>query len=164
MKVLKNNYNSETNIDEKNARQIKPYPRKLTCEQCRSELEYDEADLRMGALGCMYLDCPCCGYDNMIDENEHSITLTVDNVEFPVHFFHTSESTGAVNHCNNEEIKNDIRKAVKYFRENKGGFAWFSEFGNLYIGVYRWDGDEQYQVIVSNDFYSTYIPFESQDY
>ena len=141
-----------------------PYPRKLVCENCESELEYDESDLRMGTYGCVYVDCPICGCDNMLDENEHSITLTVDNIEFPVHFHHTSLATGAKEACTNEEVKKCIRQAIDYFRENKEEYDYYTSYGNLYINVHRYSGDEEYDVLVTNDFYETFIPFESEDY
>lgn len=162
MKVLKNNYNES--CVEKIVEQVQPYPRKLFCEKCRSELEYEKSDLKMGFLGCMYLNCPCCGYDNMLEENEGTITLTKDNIEFPTHFWHTSTSTGAKDCCNDKEVKECIQRAIKYFRENKEEFAWSTEYGNLYIAVYKYDGDKSYEVTVSNDFYTTSIPFESVDY
>lgn len=159
MKILKDNYEKQY--------QNKPYPRKLTCENCRSELQYEESDMRMGAWGCMYIDCPLCGYDNMLDNNEHNITLTVDNIKFPIHFHHVSTETGAVDCCNNETIKEYLRKAIDYFRINKdnhsldyGGHI----TGNLYINVHRYSSDEVYEVTISNNFYSVDIPFKSQDY
>lgn len=163
MKVLKDNYQKKS--DEMPVKvEIKPYPRIWICEDCGSELEYEKSDLRMGVLGCMYLDCPCCGRDNMIEDNESTIILTVDNVEFPTHFFHTSKEDGAVDICNNEEVKNYIRRAIEYFRKNKEEFAWESGSGNLRVIVFRYDGDENYEIIVTKDYYETYIPFESEDY
>ena len=162
MKVLKNNYN-EANI-KKEVKQVKPYPRTCLCEECHSELEYEESDLRIGELGLVFLDCPLCGKDNALDDNENSITLTMDNVEFPVHFHHISTETGAVDICNNEKIKERIQKAINYFRQNKEEFVWTGESGNLYVAVYRYSGDEDYYVVVSNNYYSTYIDFESEDY
>ena len=162
MKVLKDNYEKDV---KKEIKQIEPYPRKLVCENCNSELEYEKSDLRMGVLGCMFVDCPLCGYDNMIEDNEESIKLTVDNVEFPVHFFHTSKENGAVDCCTNEEIKKNIRKAITYFRKNKEEYDWGGHlYGNLYIHVHRWSGDEMYEITVSNDFYTTDILFEPEDY
>ena len=165
MKVLKNNYNqtdAETNI-----KIIEPYPRAKICEKCRSELQYDESDLRMGFLGCVYIDCPLCHYDNMIEENENTITLTKDNVEFPTHFWHTSvKASGAKDCCNNEEVKKCIQRAIENFRQNGDShdYYWFTLHGKLYISVTKYDGDESYEVMVSNDFYTTSIPFESKDY
>jgi len=162
MKILKDNYAKSTNETEV---KFEPYPRKLTCENCGSELEYEESDLRIGALGCVYLDCPLCGNDNMLEENEKAITLTRDNIEFPTHFFHTSAKVKAVDVCNNERIKQEIHRGIDYLRKHKDEFAWLMQTGNLYVAIYRYDGtDKEYEVIISNDYYDTYIPFESQDY
>ena len=158
MKVLKNNYNQyaeETNND---------YPRKFVCENCESELEYDKSDISIGMYGGAFVDCPLCGYKNYLDDGENDVDLTVDNIEFPVHFAHVSAETGAVDCCNNERIKNYIRKAIDYFRTNKNEYHWFTCTGNLYISVTRHEGDEDYWVVVSNNYYDTYIPFENEDY
>ena len=157
MKVIKNNY-----IVEEKTKQTASYPRKLICENCGSELEYNESDLRIGVFGCAFIDCPLCKQDNMLEDN--GIDLTVNNIEFPVHFHHTSKENGAVDYCNNIEIKNHIKKAVDYFRKNKDAFVWTTESGNLIVTVFRYDGDENYYVTLSNNYYSTYIPFESEDY
>ena len=161
MKVLKDNYS--TKIEEKTI-QENPYPRVHTCENCGSELEYEKSDLKMGVYGCMHLECPLCGYNNMIEENEDTITLTKDNIEFPTHFYHISEETGAKDSFNNEEIKKCIHKAIDYFRKNKNDYSWFDKHGNLYVHISRFDGDESYEVTVTNDYYDTYIPFEPEDY
>lgn len=154
MKVLKNNYEARS----------ESYPKVHICEVCRSELEYNKSDLRMGEYGYVYLDCPLCGCDNMLEDNEESITLTVDNIEFPIHFHHISKETGAVDRCNTEEIRKEIKRAVEYFRKNKEEYAWHTWCGNLFVLVHKWSDDEEYQVTISNDFYEMEIPFESQDY
>ena len=163
MKVLKNNYNiTETTTP---TMQYEPYPRKLNCENCGSELEYEKSDLRMGEYGCMYIDCPLCGCDNMLEDNEESITLTVDNIEFPIHFHHVSKETGAVDCCNTEMVREYIGKAVDYFRTNKEECNWGGWVtGNFYIHVRRYSGDENYEVTISNDFYHMDIPFDKKDY
>lgn len=161
MKVLKDNYSNVKHIID----EIKnDYPRKLVCEKCESELEYEESDIKNGVYGCAFVACPCCGYDNFLDDEEHELVLTMDNVEFPTHFDHTNTEC-AVDVFNNEKIKEYICKAIKWFRQNKDEYYWGGHItGNLYISVIRLDGDEQYEVSVSNDFYSTNIPFEENDY
>lgn len=159
MKVLKDNYKQATYIKET----AKRYPRKLVCDTCGSELEYEESDMIVGALGCMFVDCPCCGRDNMI-EDEDGVELTKYNIEFPTHFFYTSEETGAVNCCDNENVKRYINQAIDYFRKHKDEYNWFCCTGNLYIDVSRFEGDEDYWVVVSNNYYETHIPFEAEDY
>ena len=164
MKILKDNYNVEETYTEGNVEQIAPYPRSLICEKCSSELEYEKSDMRMGAWGSMYLDCPLCGYDNMLYDNENNITLTVDNIEFPIHFHHTSIETGAVDNFTNEIIKKEIRNAVDYFRKNKDAYEWHTSYGSLFMWVHRYEGDGEYAITLSNNFYTMEIPFESEDY
>lgn len=161
MKVIKDNYN---NVKEENTKQMNPYPRTVNCDRCDSELLYEESDVEIGACGCAYVRCPLCNEETFLDDNEKTITLTANNIEFPTHFYHTSKETGAVDICNNEQVKEYIQKAIKYFRENKEEFAWHTSCGNLYVSVNRWDGDEVYEVTVTNNYYETEIPFEDKDY
>lgn len=158
MKVLKDNYTINEVKNKQN------YPRKIVCDNCGSELEYEKSDLYMGFLGSMYLDCPLCKRKNMVENNEGAITLTKDNVEFPVHFYHTSKENGAVDCCNNEEIKKYISEAIEFLRKNKEEYSWYCQTGNLYIHVFRYDGDREYYVVVTDSYYDTYIPFEKEDY
>ena len=155
MKVLKNNFNETNNITD--------YPKAIVCEKCESELEYEKSDLTIGAFGAAYCKCPLCGYDNFIDDEEEAITLTIDNIEFPVHFYHTSKETGAID-ITNEEIKKRIREAVIKLRNFKEEDYWGVECGNLYLLVTRCEDEESYEITVSKDHYSTYIPFEEEDY
>lgn len=164
MKILKDNFNETRQSNETINRIVPRYPRKHMCDNCSSELEYDKSDLHMGFLGCIHITCPLCGAENMLDTHEDSITLNKDNVEFPTHFWHTSKETGAVDCCNNKEVKECIDKAIKYFRENKDEYCWSTEYGNLYVCVTRYDDDENYDITVSDNYYGTYIPFEEEDY
>lgn len=161
MKVLKDNYTGCATKEEKKI--IKPYPRKHKCDNCGSELEYEESDLYMGQYGCMHLDCPCCGEDNMLDDNENNIILTKDNIEFPTHFHHVCVENGAVECCN-EYFKEYINKAIDFFRANKDETDYGGHItGNFYFHVHRLSGDKVYDVTVSRDFYSMEIPFEGAD-
>lgn len=161
MKILKNNYKVEEvkNVIEQ------LYPRKIICESCKSELEYEKSDLRIGEYGLLFLDCPCCKHNNVLDEE--GIILTKNNVQFPTHFHHTSVETGAKDTCDNENIKKHIHEAIDYLRRHKDedwNWTWYTAYGNLYIRVDRFNGDECYYVTVSNDYYTTDIPFELEDF
>lgn len=160
MKVLKNNYNYE----EKVIKNTDMYPRKIVCECCESELEYEKSDIKNGAFGCAYITCPLCDSQNFIDDGENELTLTKDNVEFPTHFWHTCKENGAVDNCNSNEVKTAIKRGIGYFRQNKNESHWSTQCGNMYVSVNRWEDDEQYEINVTNDFYTTDIPFEAADY
>lgn len=165
MKVLKDNYTNFTDIKVEHKQIVKPYPRECVCENCGSILEYDESDIRMGAYGVMGLECPLCGEDNLLDDNENNIVLTKDNIEFPIHFHHVCKENGAVDCCDNAHVKEYINKAINYFRIHKDEYDYGGHItGNLYVNVHRWSGDELYEINISNDFYSMEIPFESEDY
>lgn len=165
MKVLKDNYNDvEKTIYYDGTLQIRPYPRNLICDNCGSELEYEKSDMRMGVFGCMHLECPCCGYDNMLEDNEKNIVLTADNVEFPTHFWHTSVETGAVDCCNNEYVKRYITEGIEYLRKHRDEHDIGFQSGNLYVDVGKNDYDKEYIIIVANDYYEANIPFEDADY
>ena len=57
-----------------------------------------------------------------------------------------------------------IYASFKFFRENKDEWNWYTSHGDLFLSVYRHPGDEDYFVLVTKDFYETYIPFEREDY
>lgn len=159
MKILKNNYKTET----KKEAEVNPFPRKLKCEKCGSELEYEKSDISFEAYGCGYVKCPLCEYNNELYGEDENLILTVDNIEFPVHFHHTSLNTGAVD-ISNEKIKKYIEEGINYFRKNKNEFSWLVETGTMHLAMWRMDGDESYEVVVSKDYYSSFIPFEDVDY
>lgn len=161
MKILKNNYES---CKQENIKKAQSYPRNYICESCNSELEYDREDLRIGELGLVILDCPCCGYSNAIENHEDTLILTRDNIVFPDHFYHTSIKNGAIDCCTNERIKKYITEAIDYFRRNKDEFAWIVSTGNLHVTVFRYEDNEVYEVVVTNDHYHTDINFEEKDY
>lgn len=162
MKVLKDNYNNiKTNLNNDVNRS---YPRVVTCGCCDSEIEYDFDDVYVGALGCAYIECPLCEDEIALEDNENSIDLNKDNVEFPTHFFHTCKENGAVDCVNNKEVKKFIKESIEYFRKNKDDAFRFVESGNSFAIIFRHEDDEDYYVIVSKDHYSTYIPFEGKDY
>lgn len=156
MKVLKDNYKTVSCIEETN--------NKIECEHCTSELEFDNSDIEIGVYGCAFVECPLCRYKNYLDDGENDLELTMHNVEFPVHFYHTCKENGAVNNLDNKQIKECINKAIEYFRNNKDENYWFTAFGNMHIHVSRWEGDESYDVVVTGDYYHTLIPFEEEDY
>lgn len=162
MKVIKNNFGEiAAHVTEV---RFEPYPRKLICDNCESELEYEESDMEVGVYGAMHVKCPLCGYNNMLDGNKNDVTLTKDNIEFPIHFDHISKEDGAIDVCNNEFIKEYINRAIDYFRMNKNEYIYYVGTGNTMVQVHRYEGDEDYYIVVTNDYYHTYIPFEPEDY
>ena len=158
IKVLKDN---SKNIEVKEENTM--FPLKIKCSQCDSELEIVEEDTHIGWMGARFITCPCCGEEAMVDKLD-GITLTKDNLEFPVHFIRTAKGLRHVVEVNSDEIIKEIQRGITYFRENKDEFCWYTTYGDLFLVVFRYSGDEEYSVIVTKDFYETYVPFEDEDY
>lgn len=135
----------------------------IQCEHCKSELEITEEDTHVGALGCMYITCPCCGKESYVHLLD-GIDLTIDNIEFPTHFHRTSSEHGDAKEISAVEIKQDIRRGIEYLRKNQDELDWFTEHGDLYLTVRKYPGDEEYWVVITKDFYHTYISFDKEDY
>lgn len=158
MKVLENRYNAKEVKEEK-------IPDVLTihCNECDSELEITENDTHIGWLGARFITCPCCGEESMVDELE-GITLTKDNLEFPVHFNRTMSGLRNVIEIGANKIIKEIQDAIMFLREHKDMDYKYVSYGDLFVIVFRYEGDENYFVLVTKDFYETYIPFEREDY
>lgn len=136
---------------------------KIVCDRCGSMLQYDEHDINIGAFGCANVICPLCGCENYIEDDKYDMKLSMYNVEFPKHFYYTSTETGAVDCCNNDEVKEAIIRAIEHLRKHRE-HTWITTLGNLFVLVQRFDIDEIYEVFVTNNYYETSIPFENEDY
>lgn len=86
IKVIKNNF-IKNNIE---IEEVKPVMIHTFCEHCDSELEISEEDTHIGWLGAAFVKCPCCGQESMVDELE-GITLTKNNIDYPIHFNRTNK-------------------------------------------------------------------------
>lgn len=135
----------------------------IKCDRCGSELEITEEDTYIGWLGSVCVTCPCCGRDTMIEDLE-GITLTKDNLEFPIHFHRSHKDLKGIKEIASDEIIKEIRGAIEYFRKNKNEWHWYTSYGDLFLCVYRHPGDEEYFIMVARDFYETAIPFGLHDY
>ena len=158
MKVIKDNTGNNIKAEKKMLDVLK-----IHCSECGSELEITKDDTHIGWLGAAFINCPCCGQESMVDEMD-GITLTIDNIEFPVHFHRTDLELGNAKEVSASEIKKEIQRGVEHFRNNKDAFCWYTSYGDLFLVMFRYPGDEEYWVVVTKDFYETCIPFEKEDY
>lgn len=158
IKVIKNNFN-KTEPD----KPLTPTTIRTICNECDSELELSPSDTHIGWLGAAYVKCPCCGEETMVDELD-GITLTMNNIEFPTHFNRTNKNLKDVKEIANEKIIKEIRRGIEYFRKNKDEYHWYTSCGDLFLIIFRYEGDEEYFVVVTRDFYETDISFEREDY
>lgn len=159
IKVIENKY-VENQIEQPAILEPK-YPKEDSCEHCGSIFEYDAEDVEYGEFGCGYTTCPCCGKKTFLDDEE--IELTIDNLKYPIHFYHTSLEDGAVD-VSDVEIKKYIKIGIEYLHNNKDEFAWMTEIGTMFLSIYRFNDEREFSIIVSKDYYETDIHYSLEDY
>ena len=144
-------------LDESKHNKLK-YPLKITCKKCGANLEVEETDVYIGALGLGYVICPVCRKATPFDEVEFEVTK--DNVVFPQHFFHSVNGVD----ISPEEIRETIKKGIDFFRENPEAFTWTTQFGNMWMTIFNYSGDEEYHVNITKDYYDIFIHYADADY
>ena len=92
------------------------------------------------------------------------ITLTKDNIEFPIHFSRTTKGMRHVVETNSDEIVKQIQNAIEHFRHFKDEDCWYISYKDVFVIVFRDSSCDDYFVVVTKDFYETHIPFEKEDY
>lgn len=123
------------------------------CGKCGNVLD---SSPQVGRLGLKYIHCSICGEDNYKEELGE-IELNSDNVKFPQHYF----NYGNGKYVGNDWINEKVKECLKYLEENPSED--FVEFctGNTNICVLRYSGDNEYRVVVTRDYYDTYIPIKN---
>ena len=160
IKVIQNNFN-QSHLNKKV--EIKHEVVHTVCSNCDSELEVSKEDTHIGWLGAAFVKCPCCGQETMVCELD-GITLTKDNINYPVHFSRVNKDLRNVVEVQKDKVVEEIQRGIDYFRVNKNEYYWYTCYGDLFLIVFRYEGDEEYFVLVTRDFYETDIPFEKEDY
>ena len=152
MEIIKNNYCSRYPVGVTNRWHV-------VCDGCESEFVADKEDTYIGALGCRYVKCPCCGEENGLDDG---ITLTTENLSFPKHYF--SFKNGVK--LSNKEVDKYVKECIEALRNSTDNnfYATQTGTGDTHVFVFKYDGDEEYFVYVGRGGYVTHVPFEDVDY
>lgn len=149
MKIIKNNI---TNEKETNSN----FPIKAMCEHCGSEIELEERDVEVGVLGLYEFVCPCCSKTSCVDDG---IELTSENLEFPKHYYNFSYGKNV----SNEKINQYVKECIDVLRNSDEEDFYYIRTGNVYVGVRRFDGDEEFCITVAKGYYEVDIPYTEQD-
>jgi hypothetical protein len=157
MKIINNNCSTKNVVKEE------PEVVNVFCESCGSELEIIKEDTHIGWLGSRYFTCPCCGEESLVEEFE-GVTLNINTLKFPDHFHRTNKDLRHVAEVTDSELRASIKQAIDFFRANKDEWSWFTMYGDLFLQVYRFDGDEEYSIVIARDFYEATLQFETVDY
>lgn len=135
MKIIKNNYNGENNIQ-------------YICEECNSIFEYNDDDIFMDINSVEYVRCPCCGHHCYIDEE----TPTVDNIEFPKHFYKIGENAVKIS---DKEINRYIKECINWLKQNPNEPFRYIGTGDSFVVVFN--HEDEYYIMVAKNYFDSYI-------
>lgn len=154
MIVLKDKYNHATQEEPKS----NTY--KIICENCDSELEVEDDDIKVGTYGMGYVVCPCCGEETYSDELSDYFSLTKDNLEFPTHY--STFSNGKK--IDDDTINKWVKECIEKFDHNdENDWCKFTGSGDTMVFVFKFDEDKEYNVYVCKNYYETLIPFNKNN-
>lgn len=125
------------------------------CDECGTKLGYDDFDVQIGAYGCAYVKCPKCGEPVFLDNAELSLTLTVDNIQFPWHFYKRGKN--AVKKTD-EQINKDIKECVRGLEKLEEDYGVFCYTGSGDTMVFAFKHEDEYAIYVAKDYYTSSIP------
>ena len=125
---------------------------KITCYECRAELEFEKRDTHIGALGGRELICPVCNQTVFVDEIE-GIDLDSSNIEFPTHFMKPSDEAVDIE---DKKIQEWVVKCLKKIEDNPDSGFYISGSGNTV--VIALDFEDEREIYVAKKYWECSIP------
>lgn len=123
------------------------------CEYCGEKLH---GEPQVGVLGLKYIHCDHCG-ENSYNEELGEIELTKDNLHFPQHYYNFNNGKDVTY----EWIDEQVRKGLEYLENNPTEDFIELGTGNTNICITKYEGDEEYRVVVSKGYYDANIPIKN---
>ena len=127
-----------------------------TCDECGAELEFSLEDTNIGALGVRYIKCPVCDKKIMTDELD-GIDLNLNNIEFPKHFFEPGGED-----IPDDRINDWVRACLQAAEETDEPYGYFVSTGSGNTMVIILAYEDEYQVLVTKDYYETSVNRDSR--
>lgn len=123
------------------------------CDECGCELQFEEEDVHVGALGGMYVTCPECDNEVFVEDME-AIDINSKNIEFPTHFFLPSDDAVSID---DERIQEYVRQCLTSLECSTEDFD-YTWTGSGDTMVFAFKNDEEYDVYVTKNYYECSIP------
>lgn len=123
------------------------FPKRIKCDNCQAELEYDKDDVFIGEWGMKYVHCPCCNENTPVDEDRHM------PITWPTTFWHTSKEK--TKEIEGEQVSDFVEEVKKNLSSCKPG-EW-SMIGTGDCLVFGYKTEEEIEIIVTKDYYSDFI-------
>jgi len=124
-----------------------------TCLKCSAELEFTKEDVSTGEFGCAYVTCPVCGEKVNIENEELYKKLTIDNIQFPQDFHYGENAV----HIKDEEVNKFINQCLKDLEGKNEEYGIYSCVGTGDTKVMIFKYEDEYDVIVTQNYYKTSI-------
>ena len=120
------------------------YPKRIICDHCEAELEYNEEDEHNGLWGMKCVTCPVCGEDCFISDHR------VEPPNWKATFDHINSATAK--ELKNEDIQEYIDNCYKYLmNEAKPGDFYMMGSGDTMVFGFRYE--DTVDLYVTRDYY-----------
>lgn len=145
MKIIQNNYENPIVVEDEVI--------SMVCEECNSVFEIEEQDCHIGQYGTAFVNCPCCGYENIVED--YSINLNKNNLDFPIHYSHFATKKEGTVFIDNKEINNWIKESISWLEKHPQEHFRYRGTGDTFTVVFN--HDDEYWIVVTKDYYETSI-------
>lgn len=108
--------------------------------------------------GSLFAKCPKCGNEEWVGDG---VTLTKDNIEFPLHFYQYGKRENSV-HISDNEVTERIRRCIKSIENNNIDFSYYMS-GDTCIVVFIND-DNEVCVVVGQNYYETNVHISANNF
>ena len=131
-------------VIKKNEVETSEYPKRIVCEHCDAELEYDKDDEFIGQWGMKCITCPECNEDCFVSDHR------VEPPNWKTTFDHVNSATAK--ELKNEDIQEYIDNCYKYLmNEAKPGDFYMTGSGDTMVFGFRYE--DTVDLYVTRDYY-----------
>ena len=120
------------------------YPKRIICDHCSAELEYNEDDEFVGLWGMKCITCPECNEDCLVSDHR------IEPPNWKTTFDHINSATAK--ELKNEDIQEYIDNCYKYLmNEAKPGDFYMTGSGDTMVFGFRYE--DTVDLYVTRDYY-----------
>lgn len=120
------------------------YPKRIICDHCGAELEYDKDDEFIGQWGIRAVCCPECMKDVFVSDHR------IESPNWKATFDHINSATAK--ELKNEEIQEYIDNCYKFLmNEAKPGDSYMTGSGDTMVFGFRYE--DTVDLYVTRDYY-----------
>ena len=131
-------------VIKKNEVETSEYPKRIVCEHCGAEPEYDKDDEFVGLWGMKCITCPECNEDCFVSDHR------VEPPNWKATFDHINSATAK--ELKNEDIQEYIDNCYKYLmNEAKPGDFYMTGSGDTMVFGFRYE--DTVDLYVTRDYY-----------